>query len=132
MSMIDTLEKHTPHLDSMLPYGYRFKGIVIYRVTTEDRQDLDLYAELDETHNVIGSMDAPRNSPHMQRILWEISSHIEGNFGPPFEAVIVERTGYITIHVRKDCRWWNSQRVNYKSLVSNYLMGLRSLLDLLK
>ena len=129
-----TLEKKTPHLDSQRPYGYRFGGIVVYHTNTKGRQDLDLYDALEETHDHHSDIQIGNDNPHRDRIVWEIASHIEGNFGPPFEAVLTVREddGYIIIHTPKGCRWWNSERVNYKQLMRNYLMGLRSLLDLLK
>ena len=131
-SVLASLEKHTPHLESQMPYGYRFKGIDVYHVTTKDRIDLDLYNELEETHEQIASVDVPHNTPHMKRIMYEIAKHIEGNYGCPFNAIIVERTGYITIHVEKDHEWWIRSRIDYGQSMSEYFMGLRSLLDLLK
>ena len=76
--LLDTLPKHDLYLEDRMPYGYRFEGITVYRVTTKDRQDLDLWAEIDETHNTVGSVDIHTN--HVPRILWEIAKHIEGCF----------------------------------------------------
>lgn len=134
MSLLATLKELTPHLESQEPYGYRFEGIRVYRTSYKDveegRQDLDIYAELDETHDQQGDIKIGGDNPHTDRIVFEIASHIEGNFGPPYRAIIVvrEEDGYITIHTPKGCRWWMYAGQWFR----NYLMGLRSLLDLLK
>jgi hypothetical protein len=133
-NVLATLEKKTPHLDSMMPYGYRFEGISVYHVNTKNRMDLDVFSELEETHDHRADVNIGGDNPHRDRIVWEIAHHIEGCFGLPFHAVLTvrEEDGYIVIHTPKDCSWWNNRDVGYTRLLRQYFMGLRSLLDLLK
>lgn len=129
MSTLEKLEKLTPHLDSERPYGYTFSGISVYHVSCADGADLDLYRNLDETHNNHNDIKIGRDNPYRDLIVFNIAAHIEGNFGPPYEAIIVHRNddGYVTIHTPKYDRWWILER--YREL-SNFLMGMRCLLSL--
>lgn len=133
MSILDTLTLVTPHLESQKPYGYRFAGIKVYHLDSEHRGDLEAFDVLKETHEHFTDVHIGKDNPHRDRIIWEIASHIEGNFSPCFEAILTVRDvdGLIIIWTPQGCRWWNSTRVNYRGLIREYLMGLRSLLDLL-
>lgn len=126
MKTLATLEKKTPHNEAMGTYGYRFGAIDVYHV--DWKTNLKVSDELSGSY-ACHDIALGENSPHLERIIWEIASHIEGNFGPPYTALIVCHAGRINIYTPKNDKWWNDERW---SELSNYLMGLRSLLDLIK
>jgi len=119
-----------PHHESMRPYGYRFEAINLY-LLDDFIDSVNLFNELKVDHKV-HDIRIGKDCPHRDRIIWEIASHIEGNFGLPYKATIVfseAHYGDIRIYTPKNDKWWNNDRW---SDLSNYLMGLRSLLDILK
>lgn len=125
-----------PHLESQMPYGYRFDAIDVIKFT-DFEEAFNFYGQMDELEYRIHSIDIGRDNPHVDRIIFEIAAHIEGNFGMPFPALIVfsnAHSGMIRVYVpTSKGSWWNRRNpVNYAQLMSNYLMGLRSLLDILK
>ena len=128
--MSTTTQATKPHHEPSRPYGYRFEAINLYTCEDYDAA-LNMYENLRETHN-IHDIQIGHNNPHRNRIIWEIARHIEGNFGLPYDATIIyseAHVGTITIYTPKKHQWWNDKR---RSELSNYLMGLRALLDLLK
>lgn len=131
--MIAELNGYTvikPHHEPSMPYGYRFDAIDLIKLTDFD-EAFNLFQILKVDHRV-HDIRIGANNPHTDRIIWEVASHIEGNFGPPYEAILVfseAHGGDLSIYTPKVHRWWNNDRW---SNLSNYLMGLRSLIDLLK
>jgi len=119
-----------PHCDVMRPYGYRFEGIELIKMT-DFSEALELLCELDETHQQ-HTIQLGNNFPYVDRVIWEVARHIEGNFGCPYDAILVYSEGHsgtLFIFTPSQHDWWNTK---IWSLLSDYLMGLRSLLDLLK
>lgn len=118
-----------PHCDSMRPYGYRFESIDLLKVT-DFEEAMEVFDDLDDdyTHTIRLGNDFP----HVDRVIWEVASYIEGNFGLPYNAILVyseAHCGTLYIFTPKTHDWWN---FSIRQMLSNYLMGLRSLLDLLK
>lgn len=126
------LEQHSPtkpHHEAKRPYGYRFERIDLYK-PTDWQGAMAMLDELSETHEE-HSIQLGNSSPHVERVCWEVASHIEGNFGLPYDAILVyseEHNGTLFIFTPKQHDWWN---VEIWQCLSNYLMGLRSLLDLI-
>lgn len=120
-----------PHCDAQRPYGYSFEAIDLYKFT-DFREAFQLLCELGEDHeqyDICLGEGCP--GPLVERVAFEVASHIEGNFGPPYNAILVyseAHNGRLFIFAPKGSRWWNGK---IGQCLSNYLMGLRSLLDLL-
>ena len=125
---------HDPMQGAPVIYGYErgFHSISAYRVTTKNREDLDLYAQLDETHEQLASVNAPANSKLCDRIIYEIATHIQQGYGGPYEAVIVDREGYICVYAPKNHEWWSSNEHLCVQLLRHYLQGMRALFDLVQ
>lgn len=114
-----------PHHEAKKPYGYKFDAIDLHICTWDEAHDI--FCELREDHHT-HDIQIGQDNPHAERITWEIASHIEGNFGLPYKATIVRRDTDIWIYTPKNDRWWTQE---CRTALSNYLMGLRALLDLL-
>jgi len=67
---------------------------------------------------------------HVDRIIYEVARHIEGSFGCVYQATLFydERSSILWILTPKGDKWWKP--VHWKSL-NDYLIGLRSLMDIL-
>jgi len=92
---------------------------------------MEVFGDVDDDYNQ-HDIQLGNNFPHVDRVIWEVASHIEGNFGPPYDAILVyseAHNGTLYIFTPKSHHWWNN---DIRSMLSNYLMGLRSLLDLLR
>ena len=119
--ILDTIESTKPHCESQMPYGYRFANIDLYKVDN----DWNTHCELKNDHQV-HAIDVRF---HAERMIFEVASFIEGNFGVPYKAILIHSGASLTIYTPKNDEWWNMER--WRSLTS-YLMGLRSLTDILK
>jgi|SaaInlV_165m_DNA_1040744.scaffolds.fasta_scaffold146870_1 hypothetical protein len=128
--MLAELTPTKPHCDERRPYGYRFEAIELYKMT-DFSEAMEVFGDVDDDYNQ-HDIQLGNNFPHVDRVIWEVASHIEGNFGPPYDAILVyseAHNGTLYIFTPKSHHWWNN---DIRSMLSNYLMGLRSLLDLLR
>jgi len=128
--MLTEHETIKPHCDAMRPYGYRFEGIDLIKLT-DFTEALALLHSFDHETYRTHTIQLGNNFPHVDRVIWHVASHIEGNFGLPYDATLVysEAHGTLYVFTRKQHDWWKHEIWQH---LSNYLMGLRSLLDLLK
>jgi hypothetical protein len=135
MTLLDDYKVTKPNCESQRwitrPYGYRFEAIDVVKLTDFD-DALHLLCKFEhethETHMIaMGS-----NFPHVDRVIFEVASHIEGNFGPPYDATLIfseAHQGTLFIQTPTQSNWWNNERW---SELSNYIMGLRAMLDLMR
>lgn len=118
-----------PHCESQRPYGYRFNAIDLYMPQTYEQAVSLLMKHKDHRHDI--SID--RDSPHVERIIWHVATFIEGNLGCCYKATLIfskdHGDGTLFIRTPEDGEWWD---VNAWRSLSSYLMGLRSLMDLIE
>lgn len=131
MNVTTEISKHTvtkPHYEPKLPYGYKFEGIDL--IKPDNFCDaLELFCELRNTHNT-HMIQLGNNFPHVDRVIWEVAAHIERCYGLPYDAILVyskEHDGMLMVFSPKTHEWWND---DIRSCLNQYLMGLRSLFDL--
>lgn len=120
--------KTTPHLESMLPYGYTFNGIDVIVGKMSDEDVEEALGRENTTHFHLG---IKKDENLREKVTFEIASHIEGNFGCPYEATLVWRENgdayqlfvVVVEEGEENYSWWDTKHC---LLFSNYIMGLRA------
>jgi hypothetical protein len=131
--------KTTPHLESMLPYGYTFNSIdVIISNKYAAFGDRDVTEALERRNTTHFNLNIKRDEDLRNRVTFEIAAHIEGNFGGCYEATLVwiDNEDHYRLFIvvtndngglEYDDSWWTIER---RLSLSNYIMGLRTGLEI--